>query len=206
LKNSLPLLVFIIFFSCVKKKEEMQQKQEIKPLLSVVKNYNVAEKINPLFLQDTEGWQELKAVDNFLLRFKKVSPNEILSNALELKGLVQALKENIKPPLFENASFNTRINILQNETLRLADMTFIPAIKATEVTAQANKIINAYSAINSKINSILLKKGFEDDIDIDIAFIGLDSTKIDSVSRKSIKKEFKERKDNNNGLLKSRQQ
>jgi len=206
LKNSLPLLVFIIFFSCVKKKEEMQQKQEIKPLLSVVKNYNVAEKINPLFLQDTEGWQELKAVDNFLLRFKKVSPNEILSNALELKGLVQALKENIKPPLFENASFNTRINILQNETLRLADMTFIPAIKATEVTAQANKIINAYSDINSKINSILLKKGFEDDIDIDIAFIGLDSTKIDSVSRKSIKKEFKERKDNNNGLLKSRQQ
>lgn len=206
MKNSLPLLVFIIFFSCVKKKEEMQQKQEIKPLLSVVKNYNVAEKINPLFLQDTEGWQELKAVDNFLLRFKKVSPNEILSNALELKGLVQALKENIKPPLFENASFNTRINILQNETLRLADMTFIPAIKATEVTAQANKIINAYSAINSKINSILLKKGFEDDIDIDIAFIGLDSTKIDSVSRKSIKKEFKERKDNNNGLLKSRQQ
>lgn len=206
MKNSLPLLVFIIFFSCVKKKEEMQQKQEIKPLLSVVKNYNVAEKINPLFLQDTEGWQELKAVDNFLLRFKKVSPNEILSNALELKGLVQALKENIKPPLFENASFNTRINILQNETLRLADMTFIPAIKATEVTAQANKIINAYSDINSKINSILLKKGFEDDIDIDIAFIGLDSTKIDSVSRKSIKKEFKERKDNNNGLLKSRQQ
>lgn len=184
----------------------MQQKQEIKPLLSVVKNYNVAEKINPLFLQDIEGWQELKAVDNFLLRFKKVSPNEILSNALELKGLVQALKEDVKPPLFENASFNTRINILQNETLRLADMTFIPAIKATEVTAQANKIINAYSAINSKINSILLKKGFEDDIDIDIAFIGLDSTKIDSISRKSIKKEFKERKDNNNGLLKLRQQ
>jgi hypothetical protein len=206
LKNSLSLLVFIIFFSCVKKKEEMQQKQEIKPLLSVVKNYNVAEKINPLFLQDIEGWQELKAVDNFLLRFKKVSPNEILSNALELKGLVQALKEDVKPPLFENASFNTRINILQNETLRLADMTFIPAIKATEVTAQANKIINAYSAINSKINSILLKKGFEDDIDIDIAFIGLDSTKIDSISRKSIKKEFKERKDNNNGLLKLRQQ
>lgn len=206
MKNSLSLLVFIIFFSCVKKKEEMQQKQEIKPLLSVVKNYNVAEKINPLFLQDIEGWQELKAVDNFLLRFKKVSPNEILSNALELKGLVQALKEDVKPPLFENASFNTRINILQNETLRLADMTFIPAIKATEVTAQANKIINAYSAINSKINSILLKKGFEDDIDIDIAFIGLDSTKIDSISRKSIKKEFKERKDNNNGLLKLRQQ
>jgi len=206
LKNSLFLLVFIISFSCVKKKEKALQKQEIKPLLSVVKNYNVVEKVNPLFLQDIESWQELKAVDNFLLRFKNVSPNEILSNALELKGLVQALKEDIKPPLFENASFNTRINILQNETLRLADMTFIPAIKAVEVTAQANKIMNAYSAINSKVNSILLKERFVDEIDIDIAYIGLDSTKIDSVSRKSMKKELKERKSANKDLLKAVQQ
>jgi hypothetical protein len=206
LKNSLFLLVFIISFSCVKKKEKALQKQEIKPLLSVVKNYNVVEKVNPLFLQDIESWQELKAVDNFLLRFKNVSPNEILSNALELKGLVQALKEDIKPPLFENASFNTRINILQNETLRLADMTFIPAIKAVEVTAQANKIMNAYSAINSKVNSILLKERFVDEIDIDIAYIGLDSTKIDSVSRKSMKKELKERKSANKDLLKAGQQ
>ena len=206
MKNSLFLLVFIISFSCVKKKEKALQKQEIKPLLSVVKNYNVVEKVNPLFLQDIESWQELKAVDNFLLRFKNVSPNEILSNALELKGLVQALKEDIKPPLFENASFNTRINILQNETLRLADMTFIPAIKAVEVTAQANKIMNAYSAINSKVNSILLKERFVDEIDIDIAYIGLDSTKIDSVSRKSMKKELKERKSANKDLLKAVQQ
>jgi hypothetical protein len=206
LKNSLFFLVFVIFFSCDKKKVAVVQKQEIKSLLSVVKNYNVAEKVNPLFIKDIEDWEELKAVDTFLSRFKKASPNEILSNALELKELVQSLKDGIKPPLFENASFNTRVNILQNETLRLSDMTFIPAIKAEEVTMQTDKIMNAFSAINSKLNSILLKKGFEDDIDLDIDYIGLDSTKIDSVSRKSINTKLKDNKIPNKNFLKKAKQ
>ncbi|PQJ76889.1 hypothetical protein [Polaribacter glomeratus] len=206
MKNSLFFLAFIVFLSCNKKKVEVLQKQELKPLLSAVKNYTIKEKVDLVFLKQIETWKELKAVDNFLSRFKKVSPNEILGNALELKGLVQSLKDSIKPILFESASFNTRIDILQNETLRLADMTFIPAIKAEEVTTQTDKIMNAFSAINSKINSILLKERFEDEIDLDIAFIGLDSTKIDSVSRKSIKKVLNDRKTLNKNFLKEAQQ
>jgi hypothetical protein len=206
LKNSLFFLVFVIFFSCDKKKVELVQKQEIKSLLRVVKNYNVAEKVNPLFIKDIEDWEELKAVDNFLSRFKKASPNEILSNALELKELVKSLKDGIKAPLFENASFNTRVNILQNETLRLSDMTFIPSIKSEEVTMQTDKIMNAFSAVNSKVNSILLKKGFEDDIDLDIDYIGLDSTKIDSVSRKSINTKLEDNKIPNKNFLKKAKQ
>lgn len=186
MKNSIVFLVFLVFLSCDKKKEEVVQVQEKKSLLSVVKNYGVPEKVDTIFLKDIEDWKELKAVDNFLSRFKKASPNEILSNALELKELVQSLKDSITPPLFDNASFNTRVDILENEVLRLADMTFIPAIKADEVTKQTKKIINAFSAVNSKINSIFIKERFEDEIELDIDFIGLDSTKIDSVSKKSI--------------------
>jgi hypothetical protein len=192
-KNSFVFLVFVIFLSCDKKKEEVVQVQETKSLLSVVKNYRVAEKVDSIFLKDIEDWKELKAVDKFLSRFKKASPNEILSNALELKELVQSLKDSITPPLFDNLSFKTRIDILDNEVLRLADMTFIPAIKADEVTKQTEKIINSFSAINSKVNSIFIKERFEDEIELDINFIGLDSTKIDSVSRKSIDIKLKDK-------------
>jgi hypothetical protein len=174
-------------FSCDKKKQDTNPEQDTKPLLSVVKEYRAAEKVNSIFLKDVEDWQELKAVDNFLARFKKASPNEVLSNALELKSLVKSLKDSIKPALFNVPSFETRINILNNETLRLADMTFIPAIKAAEVNEQAEKIISAFSGVNSKVNTILTKKRFEEAIDVDVSFVGLDSTKIDSVSKKSIK-------------------
>tara|TARA_R110001592_G_scaffold334173_2_gene618353 strand:+ start:839 stop:1450 length:612 start_codon:yes stop_codon:yes gene_type:complete len=195
LKNILFLLAFCILYSCNKKKEENVQKQDTTSLLSVVKSYKAAEKVNPIFLKEIESWQELKAVDEFLSRFNKVSSNEILSNAFELKELVQSLKDGVKPPLFDNDSFITRIDILHNETLRLVDMTFIPAITADEVAMQTKNIINAFSAINAKVTSILLKERFEDEMEFDVQFIGLDSTNIDSISRVSIHKKSVQRKD-----------
>ncbi|SDS49226.1 hypothetical protein SAMN05216503_3234 [Polaribacter sp. KT25b] len=201
MKNSFLFLVLVVFFSCDKKKDEVVEVQETKSVLSVVKNYGVAQKVDTTFLKDIEDWQELKAVDLFLSRFKKASPNEILSNALELKELVKSLKDSVKPALFENPSFNTRIDILDNEVLRLSDMTFIPAIKADEVSKQTEKIINAFSAVNSKVNSILLKERFQDEIELDLDFIGLDSTKIDSVSRKSINNKLKDKRLNRKKMI-----
>lgn len=195
MKNILFLIAFCIFFSCDKKKEEPVQKIDTTSLLSEVKSYKAAEKVNPIFLKEIENWQELKAVDEFLSRFNKVSSNEVLSNAFELKGLVQSLKDSIKSPLFNNDSFKTRIDILQNETLRLVDMTFIPAITANEVSLQTQNIINAFSAVNSKVTAILLKERFEDEMEFDVQFIGLDSTNIDSISRVSIHKKSVQRKD-----------
>lgn len=183
MKNSIFILIFVAFFSCDKKENNVVVKQDKKSLLSVSNTYKIVEKINPNFSAEISSWQELKAVDGFLLRFKKATSNEVLSNALELKALVQALKDNQKPALFNNDSFNTRVNILYNETLRLSDMTFIPAIKAEEVNEQTQKIMSAFSAINSKVNSILLKNKFEDEIEIDVRFIGLDTTKIHNASK-----------------------
>lgn len=190
MKYHIAFIILIAFFSCDKKQEQANAKDTTKPLLSVVYKYASVEKVRPVFNKDIEDWEELKAVDNFLGRFKKVSANEVLSNALELKGLVKNLKDSITPTLFDDDSFTARINILYNETLRLADMTTIPAIKADEVHQQTEKIIDAFSAVHAKINTVLSKKRFEDEIGVEITFIGLDSTKIDSVTKKSINYEL----------------
>ena len=186
-------LIITFIFSCDKKQETVTQEQDSKPLLSLVNEYTSVKGVNATFAKDIADWKELKAVDNFLGRFKKVSPNEILSNALELQGLIKSLRDSVKPELFNIPSFNTRINIFYNESLRLSDMTAIPSIKADEVNKQTEKIIDAFSAVNSKVNTILSKKRFEDEIGIDITFIGLDSTKMDSVSRKSVNEKVQER-------------
>ena len=200
MKYFITLLILLFIFSCDKKQETTIQQEDTKPLLSVENEFSSIKTINPAFAKDVEEWEELNAVNDFLARFKKASSKEVLSNALELKGLVQSLKDSIKPTLFNVASLDTRINIFNNETLRLADMTTIPAIKASEVTMQTEKILDAFSAINAKINTLLSKKRFEDEIDIDVKFIGLDSTKMDSVSRKSIKENFDSRKIDKGGL------
>jgi hypothetical protein len=183
-----------LLFSCDKKQENSSEVQDdAKPLLSVVKRHASIKKIDTAFNKQVIDWEELQTVDNFLARFKKVSPNEILSNALELNDLVKSLIDSVKPPSFNTDSFKARLNILHTETLRLADMNTIPAIKADEVNVQIEKIIDAFSSVNAKINSVLAKKRFEDAIEVDVQFIGLDSTKMDSISKKSMKRELLER-------------
>lgn len=181
------LTLTILFFSCADKQEKNKQEEHKKPLLSVVHKYSDTQKIKPTYSNEVEDWKELRVVDLFLERFKEASPHEVLSNALELKSLVKNLKDSIKPILFNNnPSFDARVNIFYNETLRLADMTAIPAITAEEVNIQTEKTLAAFSAINAKINTILAKKHFEDAINVDGVFVGLDSTKMDSVSKKTV--------------------
>ena len=195
MKYLFTFLTIVLLFSCDKKQanNSKQEQDDVKPLLSVINEYSSIIKIDTAFSKNIEEWEELKTVGEFLSRFKKVSPNEILSNALELKELVKSLTDSTHPQLFNTGSFNARVNILYNESLRLADMTTMPSINAEEVNEQTEKIIGAFSAVNSKVNSILSKKRFEDAIEVDVKFIGLDSTKLDSVSKKSVKKELFER-------------
>jgi uncharacterized protein YfkK (UPF0435 family) len=186
-KNTCYLLLSIILFSCGDKKQENTKNEAIKPLLRVVEKHLPTENIHLKFTKDVENWQELQAVNSFLKKFENVSPNEVLSNALELRDLVKNLKDSVVPVIFNIPSFKARVNVLNSETLRLADLTFIPAIEPEEINTQVNKTIAAFSAVNSKINTILSEKSFEDAIDVNLDFIGIDSTKIDSVSKNSIK-------------------
>ncbi|WP_158841093.1 hypothetical protein [Polaribacter sp. L3A8] len=192
MKQLMYLLLFVVLFSCGNKKTETLKTDKEKPKLSIAKQHVALVNVKPTYEKEVENWQELKSVKAFIQKFEKVSPNEALSNALELRDLVVSLKDSVKPTLFDNKPFQTRVNVLHNEVLRLADLTFIPAITSEEVNLQVDKTITAFSSVNSKINSILAKKSFEDAIDIEIDYIGIDSTKIDSISKKSINIKRKE--------------
>jgi hypothetical protein len=188
-KQIIYLFLSVILFSCSNNKKVTLKVSQERPKLSMAKQHISIESVKPIYEKEVENWQELKNVNLFINKFEKVSPNEALSNALELRDLVQSLKDSIKPEIFNNPPFETRVDVLHNEVLRLADLTFIPAITSEEVNLQIDKTIAAFSSVNSKINSTLAKKRFEDAIDIDVKldFLGIDSTKMDSVSKKSIK-------------------
>jgi len=189
MKNYLYFLVFIILFSCIKtpkNKEELPE--ELKPSASIVQKHQQYENVKGIFLKEIDGWNQYRNLNEFISKYTTISANEALNNALELKDLTVSFKDSLKPKILDLPSFNARINVLHNETLRLSDMTFISAIKSEEVNTQVDKILLAFSAVNSKINTIFLQKKFEDAIDVDDFYIGLDSTKLDSISIKSIEK------------------
>jgi len=148
--------------SCNKEVEKTEVNQSEISALRAVVEHSVSEVVSNDFQMQIADWNELNVLKNFLDRFIKASPKEVLSNSLELRDLIKLLKESKKSILFQNPSFETRVNILYNESLRLADMNTIPAITANEVNTQVDKILDAFSAVNAKINTIFSKKKFED--------------------------------------------
>lgn len=189
MKNLIYIILIVLFiFACGTDKKGQESTNNLqKPLLSIVKKHPEVATIHKDFRNSIKDWKEFNAVSNFLEKFKEVSPNEALSNALQLRDLTKSLKDSVKPKMFDIPSFNARLNVFYNETLRLADITFIPAIGAKEINTQVDKTINAFSSVNSKINTLLTKKRFEDEIDVDFHFIGIDSTKMDTITKKAIK-------------------
>lgn len=185
-------LLSIFVISCANNQEKEKAKKP-KPLMSLVQTHTEPENVKPIFLKEVEDWKELKAIDSFFVKFREITPNEALSNALELKDLSKYLKDSIKPKIFKLPSLNARINILYNEALRLADLTEIGAIKSIEVNTQVDKTMSAFSEINAKINTILAKISFENEIDIEVNFIGLDTTKLDAVSKKTMNNRFQKK-------------
>lgn len=176
-------------FSCFQPKQnEGVDDKKVSSLKNSSNKHLEISPVNKAYLKNIENWQEYRNVNELLKRYEQISPNEALNNALELKDVTQNLKDNINLKILNSASFQARANVLHNESLRLADMTYIPAITAQEVNAQVDKILVVFSSLNEKINTIFIQKKFEDEIEINDVFIGLDSTKL---AKPALKESFK---------------
>ncbi|WP_088323883.1 hypothetical protein [Polaribacter tangerinus] len=181
-------LCLLLFFSCNTSQKEKEIASKPKPLMSVFESYQKTIPVKKKYAAEVANWHHLKQVDSFLVKYTKISPNEALRNAEELKDLVKQLKDSVKPIIFETPSLNARVNILYNEALRLEDISTISVIEPKAVNEQVNKVLQSYSALTVKINSLLSKLKFEEEITINVKYIGLDSTQIDSISRSTILK------------------
>jgi len=159
------ILFFLIFLSCKENTSTDQESKVQKSDMNIVQKHHAILDLEGISKNKVANWKEYQSTTNNLKQFSSISANEALNNALKLAEIIKNLKDSIRPKELLNLSFRTRINVLENEALRLKDMTFIPAITAGEVNAQVNKIIAAFSATNSKINTIYSQLEVEQDIE-----------------------------------------
>ncbi len=111
-----------------------------------------------------EDWQEYLAVSEFIPKFYNTSTKEALFNAIEFYKLTSYLKDSTQIKRFTKPSIKTRINVLNNEALRLFDMDSIPSITNKEVIHETENIINAFNALNIKINNAVKKELLSKDL------------------------------------------
>jgi len=165
MKNTFFYLFALLLFSC-NNPEKKQETELKKPELSTVKKHDAFTTLENVSKKNINTWKEYNSLNEFINRFHAISANEALNNALELAKLTKHLKDSIRPKSLLTPSFRMRVNVLENETLRLKDMTYISAITAKEVNSQVTKILEAYSATNSKINTVYTELEVEKEISI----------------------------------------
>ena len=156
--------VFILLISSCNDDTTTAKKVVDKPEASRVKKHKQVSKIQSKFQTDIDTWIEYENLTIFLQQYLSISPNDALNNSRELNDITKSILDSVKPQFLETVAFKARVNLLYNETLRLYDMSSIPAIKATEVNNQVANILNAFSSVNFKINTILTQSELEQNI------------------------------------------
>lgn len=117
--------------------------------------------------KDLDDWQEYTNLDDFFIKYYNISHYEALENAKELSGLVKNLKDSLRIDKLNKKNVVARINVLENEALRLADMATIPSITNNEVKIEVDKIVELFDALNSKINTIYRAEELQKSLEID---------------------------------------
>jgi len=162
------VLILISTISC--SKNNLKQQIASKDSLKVVTNrieVPLGEVLIPEAKKAVSNWKEYNEVDDFITQFYNISTSEALSNAKELSDLVKLMKDSTRVKNLKTPSVIARINVLENETLRLADMATIPSIKSVEVKEEVTSILTVFSAINSKINTIYKATAIQKSLDVD---------------------------------------
>jgi hypothetical protein len=129
--------------------------------------------LSPQAKQFTSQWEEYKQFDSFILQYYAISKSDAMLNAESLSSLASALTEKVPENYLNEPATQARFNILDSECKRLEDMSHIPVITDTEVKEQVTKVLNAYAAVNAKINTVFSVKDLQDEINLDPDFVAL---------------------------------
>ena len=162
--------MLVLLASCSSQKKEKTKPNIITSSeMDVTKKYALKQ-LNSPSLKNIEPWKEYFSLKDFLKIYEEISPREALNNALELKELTKLAKDSIAIEELKISSFKARLNVFQNEVLRLADMTYIPAISVKEIDHQVKNVLSTFNAMNSKIEHTFKKKSFDTSIDLQAIF------------------------------------
>jgi len=160
-------LILFILISLIACKDTSKNSKDLGPALTksdVRFKFDEPLKLNLNASVLVEPWKEYRNFIELFNRYKSTTPSIALSNAKELNTLAVQLKDSIKISTLKIPAFQARLNVLQNETMRLLDMASISNLKNDDIKNQIIKILDAFNATNAKLNNLVSLQALETDL------------------------------------------
>lgn len=101
-----------------------------------------------------KDWKEYQDFSELIVLYRDITKADALLNSVELEELARYLKDSIRVEKLDIPALRMRLNVLHNEAKRLSDMSTIPTITGEEVGAETDNVLDAFAALNIKINDL----------------------------------------------------
>lgn len=160
-KQLLYIVIAVFLMSACKSKPEVIIEDDIIVLDQDVTISNIGEQLSPKVKVALADWNEFQQVTDKIERYTSITKSQALENANELSELVKKVSDSVKIDLLDRPDMKIRFNVLYNHALRLDDMSTITSITDEEVVKEVASILNAFSSVNDKINSIYKIEDYE---------------------------------------------
>lgn len=178
---SIFLMLLLLLNACKNEKKETEAPSE-----QAIQDTSVIKSDTPIIRLSTESkdlvasWPEYQRFDDLIGSYQEITMSEALLNSVELSELAKQLRDSVRVDQLNIPEVKIRLNVLYSEALRLADMSSIPTITETHVLEETTNVIEAYSALNLKINNMKLQDELNDEISQFVDEV-LDTTAVDSI-------------------------
>ena len=156
-------LFAILACSKTDSKKELTSKKDTTFINVSKTKYSIA-KLSPKSKDIVKDWKEYQSFDELIHQYQNISTNDALLNAKDLSVLAQQLKDSIRIEKLSIPSVKIRLNVLYNESLRLDDMSTINHMKEQEINEETKNILDAFSALNLKINNIINQENLNNEV------------------------------------------
>jgi len=174
------IILILLLISCKNKEKVEQDTAAInEEILSTIKSDKPITNLNIKAKDLVKTWPEYQNFNDLISQYQEITVSEALLNSVELSELAKHLRDSIRVGKLNIPEVKIRLNVLYSETLRLADMSSIPTISQESVEQENNNMVNAFSALNLKINNMNLQDELNSEISKFIDEV-LESPTIDS--------------------------
>ena len=158
-------LIIALLLSCKNKNEQnMQEYSDQLKTESTIKSEHRIIPLNPKSEELVKDWPEYQKFSDLVGQYQEISLTDALLNSKELSEMAQQLRDSVRIERLDIPSIKMRLNVLHSETMRLADMSTIPTITEMSILKENNNVIQAFSALNLKINNMYSMEKLNDEI------------------------------------------